>query len=262
MATDTSKLAGTSEHAADNEEVVITTSEETPEEETTEETTEETEEPEPEADDMTEAEKVEAKNLYKLLKNPETSNLVLETLARKAGIISDTRPSTTTTEKVESMQEILRTALGQEFGFLADKLAPALEKIIGKSSQSSEARFQELEQQRIQNETNGAIERLTKETKGDSKKLENAMSALAEKYQPGPNVNPYDYIKGLYDMASSARRTQQVKSRTSDIINRNAANAADRLQPRGGSELPEKSGKKGIGAAIDRAWNELQKGKK
>lgn len=269
---DTSKLAGTSTAAQDkldsikNEDIIVETSEtliekeeETEDKEETEEEEETESDDEPSKDDeIDEAELKEAKNLYKLLKDPATSKGVLEILAKKAGILDE--PSTSkkeTTEKVESIQEILREALGKEMAWMADKLAPAIEKIVGKSESAVSERLQAQQQEKITEQTNAAIERLAKETKGDSKKLETQMSALANQYLPGKDTKPYDYLRGLYNMATAARTVNKTKANVADKINRNAANVADRLTPNAGTDVTPKPGKKGLSSAIDQAMAEL-----
>lgn len=269
---DTNKLAGTDTakdklDAINNEDIVVETSEplvEKTDEEETEDEVETDDEPETEIEtDLEEAELKEAKNLYKLLKDPETSKGVLEILAKKAGLLGESGDSKKdTTEKVESIQEILREALGKEMAWMADKLAPAIEKIVGKSESATNERLQAQQQEKITEQTNAAIERLAKETKGDSKKLEAQMSALANKYQPGKDVKPYEYLRGLYDMATSARTANKTKANVADKINRNAANVADRLQPNAGVDVTPKPGKRGLNAAIDVAMAELGQRKK
>src|SRR5206468_10309149 len=81
-----------------------------------------------EEDSLDETELEHAKNLFKLLKNPETGRQALEALAKAAGLKIDSSVQ----EKKEirkSIKEVLIEKL-PNYKFLADDLGSALEEIL------------------------------------------------------------------------------------------------------------------------------------
>lgn len=247
--------------------------EETTEEETVEtEETPESEEVEGEEKEETEEEisDREAKYLYQLLKDPKTSREVIKELANNIGLLDKDVPKTQTGEARErkKVQDLLKEGLGTEYGFLADKLGPAIEKII---DQEREERLEEsasVERNRVIKESNDALTRLNKETNGHSKKVEAQMQKLASDFAPGPHVTPYNYVKMLYKLATGKNPTSSNAS-IADKINRNASDATTRIMPSSSRaaaapkplDMDKIPKAKRLNAAIESAMVQINKGK-
>src|SRR5665647_1800561 len=157
---------------AESDKSVPTTekSEETPvaAEETTEETTEETPEETHEAsDDLTAEQLIESKNLYKALSGPQ-ANAIIAALAQQAGLLPKAGEAPLTKKEEVSarkeIKDIFSEALGKEYGFLADRLAPAIEAVVKQERESSDNRFAELQQSNVEREVVTAYDKLATET--------------------------------------------------------------------------------------------------
>ena len=71
------------------------------------------------------AETSEALNVYRALQDPKKARVVIETLAREAGLFDGDKSKKQVRDEVES---ILAESLGEGYEFLAPKLGPAIKK--------------------------------------------------------------------------------------------------------------------------------------
>lgn len=242
-----------------------TEAEETPSEEIAEtpESGEETGEEAPESD-LSEQELAESRNLYLALRGPQ-ANAIIAALAAQAGLLAKPgEAAPTKTEIKESKKEIkdiLAESLGKEYSFLADRLGPAIEAVLDQERKTSDSRFDSLQQANVEREVVASYNRLATETKGESKKFETRMAALAEEIPIG-NQNVETYMKRLYTIASNERKSSPQK--IADQIRRNASDAPQRLRSSAGpagpvAEIPTK--KMSIDESIRWAQDQLTKRK-
>lgn len=214
------------------------------EEVATEETQEESAEDEPESDDepkeqdLSDDEILESKNLYKALRGPQAA-AIIAALAQQAGILPKANEAPLTKREEASakrdIKEIFADALGKEYGFLAERLGPAIEAVMQQERDSSESRFAELQQTNVEREVVAAYEKLATVTKGESKKFEARMAQLSEEIPIG-NMNVKTYMERLYTLASNERKSSPQK--VADQIRRNASDAPARLRSAGSVPLP------------------------
>lgn len=230
----------------------------------TEETIETTEDEEAastegsEEDELSETELVEARNLYKALKDPKTSSAVISALAHQTGILSKVPPAAgrETTEAKKDIRDLLKEGLGTEYAFLADRLGPAIEKVLEQEREEHESRLEEVRRTGIEANVVSAFDRLARETKGESRKLEAKMTQLSEEIPIGPGMSIDRYLKVLF---TQARQEVSLRDRT-QRINRNATDASARLSATAsGSRSEVPSGKMKLDKAIEWATNEIAK---
>lgn len=235
-------------------------------EETTEET-EETDDSEDEesgeenADDLSEDEIKNSKELFKLLKDPKTANMVIETMARKAGIMKDP-PQTKAEEKkaVREVKEVLKEKLGPEYyALFGDKLSGALEEIVSSIREEANASTQQIAAQQAEQEVDRAFEKLSRDTKGESNKFKAQMTELSKKILPADGVSTFDYLQMLYSIASGKKNTASASKQIADRINRNRSDVADRTRTavgspnnKGGQQQNQPKGLKAIVEAATR----------
>lgn len=107
--------------------------EEKPEEkEDQEEKKEEKEEEEKEEEELSKEQLAQAKNLFKLLNNPETSKRAAETLAKAAGLeLKEIETKKEAKEAIETIEEMVKKELGG-YDFLATSITKILEKVLPK----------------------------------------------------------------------------------------------------------------------------------
>ena len=242
-----------------------------PVEEATEESVEETpgetseEEPAEETADLSDQELLESKNLYKALKDPTTAAAVIAALAQQAGILpkANEAPLTKKEEAVakREIKDIFAEALGKEYGFLAERLTPAIEAVMQQERTEQEGRFAEIQQSNVEREVIASYEALAKETKGESKRFETRMAQLSEEIPIG-NMNVKTYMQRLYTLASNERKSSPQK--VADQIRRNASDAPARLRttavPLAEGSVPDK--KMNLNESIAWAQSQIAKGKR
>ncbi len=256
----TKKAAGAAPAAEEAE--VETPAEEAAAEEESEESEEESAAAE---SDMSEQELTESKNLYKALKDPTTAAAVIAALAQQAGILPGKQEAPLTkkeeTAAKREIKDIFAEALGKEYGFLADKLGPAIEAVLEQERTESNRAFAEIQQSNVEREVIASYEQLSKETKGESKKFETRMAQLSEEIPIG-NMNVKTYMQRLYTLASNERKSSPQK--VADQIRRNASDAPARLRttavPLTESKVPDK--KMNLNESIAWAQSQLTQGKK
>lgn len=196
------------------------------------ELTEEESEDEEEEEEFSSSEADEARRLYLALKDPKTSKAVIAALAQQNGLLDKPEPSTEKgrEREVKSITTIFKEALGKEYDFLADRLAPAVEAVLSQEREQTEVRFREAEAHRIETAVVSATDKLNRDTKGESRKFENRMASLSEEVPVG-NMDIDTYVKRLYHLARAETNGQPASpKKTSDRIRQNANNAADRLK--------------------------------
>ena len=208
-------------------------------------------------DGFSENDLVQAKNLFKLLKDPSTQVDVLKIMARQAGILSDKKIPETSGEVKQVKRDIvdvLKTNLGPEYSFIADKLGNALKEVLKDAQDETMEHVSQLQLKSIKHESDNALEKLAQETKGLSRGFESQMANLMDKVKPTDNLSTYEYLKMLYQVASSGRSTASAKAQIADRIKRNSGNAAERLQgarTSGSGGKPLGPDKKGLRNAVE-----------
>ena len=178
----------------------------------------------------------EAKNLYKLLKDPETRRLVLKTLGEREGLFD--KPIETKKEEAavrRGIREILSDKLGKEYEFMIPKLGDALEAILDQVQETQQQSIGQLQQEQINSQVVHELSDLARETKGISRGFESKMSALATKFTAGAGVSVKDYVRGLYAMASGGKSSTSSVGKIAERINRNSKDVPSRLTSSTGS---------------------------
>jgi len=202
------------------------------------EDTDEEESPEAESD-LTDDEVKEARDLYKALKNPETSKAVIAALAERTGLNKSETPKEVKAAK-KGIQKIIEDALGDDFKFLADKLGPAITEVLNEEKEERNAQFQRIEAQKIEQEVVSVFEQLAKRTNGDSKKLESRMMKIAEEILPGPNTTVKSYVNQLYTLATAGKSDVSNPKKVIDTIKKNANDTSGRLRAAAGGNADNK----------------------
>lgn len=192
--------------------------------------------------------------LIQALRDPQKAPIVIDFLAQQAGY---TKASIQTKQDVrdakDTINEILERNLGDDFKFLAPKLAPAikesLETMLSSSSEDSDLR-QRVEAQElkgIQTETAQTHIELAQEWFGsDDMPVEvvNAMSAAMDEFPPTATISPERYYKRIFALACGELGITK-SQRQSDRVNRNMRDSSARnlaSQNRGITPNREKQG--------------------
>jgi len=230
--------------------------------ETESETETETETTETTEGELSESELDESKRLYLALRDPKMRGPILAALAAQAGVnLTTESKSSEVKEAKKSITKAVEEALGDEYKFLAPKLGKAFEAALQIQAEENEAQLSEIRTQQIERDVTTAYEKLSRETKGESKKLEAKMATLSEEIPIG-TMTVEKYIRRLYSLAVT--ESQQSSARkVADKIRKNAGDAPSRLRSgsQAGTEpkIPDK--KMGLKESVEFAIGELTKGR-
>lgn len=212
--------------------------------------------------DLSDTEADEARRLYKALRDPKTAGPIVAALAQQFKVdVGQLQTKKDVIEAKTTIKDAVKEALGTKYEFLADQLGSAIEKALEIERQSNDTRFAELQQSNIEREVVTAYDKLSRDTKGESKRLEARMASLAEEIPIGKQ-NVETYIRRLYDVAS-AETKGRVAARVADKIRRNAGDAPSRLRATpAGTDSPLPTKKMNLNESVAYALEEITKGKK
>ena len=231
----------------DKSDVVI----ESKEEEKSEEA--KTEEHETAADEEAEQGKV----LIQALKDPARSAAVIDFIATQAGYTKQTvQTKADVKEAKEDILGILERNLGEEFKFLAPKLAPAikesLDSILAQNNPTNElkARIEKQELKEIQTETAETHAAIAQEWFGSDDMPANviqAMSRAMDDFPPtDPNMAPSTYYRKIFNFVvgdlglTRKGKSDRVSRNQSDSVARNLTAQNRGVTPENTSGGPRK----------------------
>lgn len=228
----------------------------------------EVEESEEGAESGNEEENKQAIALFKMLKDPNTSDLVIRQLAQKAGLLKEVETKQDVREAKRDLKAIVKEKLGDEYKFLADKLGDVMEAVLEEERLSQKGDIARIEAQNTEREVQNVLDKLARETKNESRKVESRMVELMDKFTIGKNISVEDYLRGLYAQATASRSSATVKGQMADRINRNSKDTASRLaspssssgsQGAGAGTTPSK--KMGLNDSVNYALEQMNKRK-
>ncbi len=211
------------------EELIEEKEEETQEE--TEETSEETSKEESEKDDKdSDVDLDKAKELYRALNNPRTAGPVIEMLAREAGLLKGNKELTPKEEAKakRSLRDIVKERLGDDLGFLSDKLSDVIEGVLEAHGQETNERFARYEADKAKDDVNRAVESLYSKYE-DAIKYESKILELMDEFTPGKGVKMGAYMEKLYKLAKSEASELSAKDKMAKKLKSNSDDATARL---------------------------------
>jgi hypothetical protein len=208
-------------------------------------------EPEPELDEEVE----QGRALVQALKDPTKAPLIIDYLARQAGYSkTEIETKKDVKEAARSVQAILEESLGEDFKFLAPKLAPAIEKVLethridNSDTDNIKERLDRAELREIQNETTQTHVAISQEWFGSDDMPDNVVKAMGlamDEFPPtDPNMAPARYYRRIFSLVAGELGLQKKTQSTRD---RAAANRKDEtartLSQNNRGVTPEGSGK-------------------
>jgi hypothetical protein len=173
---------------------------------------------EPEEEEVIEEDQdaIQGRELVRALRDPEKAAVVIDALAKMAGY---TKTNIITKDDVreakKDLKSLLEQHLGDEFKFLAPKMAPALEEYLkdlqsqpsgGDDTSDLRERLDRTELREIQNETSQAHEELAREYFGGGNfptNVTNAMSRAMDQFPPNdPEMSPRTYYRKMFSLVA------------------------------------------------------------
>lgn len=190
---------------------------------------------EPKQEPVQDLDAEQGRQLIQALRDPQKAPLVIDFLAQQAGYTKATvQNKQDVREAKETINEILERNLGDDFKFLAPKLAPAikesLEAMLSGEDSDLRQRVEAQELKGIQTETAQTHVELAQEWFGSDDmptNVVNAMSAAMDEFPPTATISPERYYKKIFALACGElgiTRTQK----QGDRVNRNLRDSAAR----------------------------------
>jgi len=192
-------------------------------------------------DDFDDVTLKEAKALYRAIKGDQ-GPAIIAALAQQAGLLkAETKQEVK--DNVKSLSQIVTEALGPEFKMLVPQMTRMMEAVLETARAEHSVKFNEIEQQNIQQMTNSAMEKVARENKISTEQLGKMIVPLTQEFLPGANTSAETYIRGLYKQATVGKFAAQDKAKIADKARRNASDAPSRLHTAGSiseGKLPTK----------------------
>jgi hypothetical protein len=182
----------------------------------------------------------EATQLYSMLKDPAQGPAVLDWLARQAGYDKVKVETKTEVQEVKhGILEDLKESFGPELEFLADKLAPALEKVLNKkleeNTQDIRDSIQQAELEKLTAKSDATYKALSKDffqTDEPPAEVTARINELIDEMPPSKGMTIDKYMTNLFHIAVGekglSKKTAADRANT-DRANRNRTDAASRL---------------------------------
>lgn len=221
----------------------------------------------PAEDGLSEAEKTQAEQLFKALKNPETQGSVIEFLAKQAGY----QKIETKQEAKEVKDEVLETlkeSLGEQFDFLADKLAPAINKIVDKklteNTKDIREKLNEGEEDKLRSAADIKQRELAKEY-FDSDAIPDDiledMEKMMDKISPTKDMTVQQYVETVFYAVAGKRKLTPTTKTSKERTEKNKNDAASHLASSGAKQadaIPVGSKKMNLNEAVKAAMEAVK----
>ena len=153
----------------------------------------------------------QGKQLLLALQDPAKAPIVIKFLAEQAGYSKLPVPETKKEAKEikNDILDELKEGLGEEFSIIAERLAPAIEKILAKKLEESQADIradlQAQESEKLRDQSARAIEKLTTGFFGEGEDLPDNVNQEMGKYMdrtpPTSDMSPKDYLDDAFHYA-------------------------------------------------------------
>jgi len=203
----------------------------------------------PEGDDDPQ-ESAQAKSLYKALKDPRLAKSIISTLAEEHGLTLTGKETPKQERAVKkSVKDIVKSKLGDEYAFLADKLGDVIEESLSTEREAFNEKLNELTSKSAIREAEEAFEWLGKNF-DDADKYENQIAALMDEFPAPSKGNARDYLESLYILAKHREAKSNTKEKLATKLKRNLTDPDTKLN---GKNLPRETANAGKTLSLDEA---------
>lgn len=193
----------------------------------------ESEKPKAPGDNLTDEERVHAANLFAMLKDPATAQDVVSIMARQHGLIKTEKQAEKAAEEIaESIEDIFKKELGDDYQFLAPSISRAVEKAVSKEIDSKLADLRERakkdDETKVANEVDKGIDILLEQYEDAETHLD-AIYKLMDTHLPDPKASASDYLDDLYHIAKGRASKANASKTKQERITRAQADVPSRL---------------------------------
>jgi hypothetical protein len=222
--------------------------------------------------DEADEEIVNGRILYRALKDPAKAGAVIDFLATQAGYSkANVQTKTDVKEATKDLTGILERNLGEEFKFLAPKLAPAIkesiEELMEEHNKDIRTRLDDRELKDIQEETARTHTDLANEWFGSDlmpDKVVKAMSSAMDEFPPtDPKMSAERYYRRIFTLVvgelglqkEGGTRSDKASRNRKDDIARNLASQNRGVTPSTNGNVKKMSLNDAVSAAIKEVAN-------
>lgn len=245
-------------------ETAITAAEEKlekPEEKVVEAAESKVEEPKEEAKEAskTDSETEMALALFRSLKDPNKSADVIRLMAREAGLLETKKEEAVVAKTIE---EVIKEGLGEDYEFLADKLAPVIKTAVEMATKDLREQNERTAQEQEASKIKTAIDNVMGKY-AEADKLEADVLKLMDEILPSPDQAPGVYFERLLRIAAAEKGVTLKLKTASERIASNRDNSAVRLAAEGGkseTSVTKSATSMNLNQAIEVAMEQLSKG--
>lgn len=190
-------------------------------EKTDKEEEEEEEKKEEEKDE--EEEEDSDKQILELLRNPRTRAITIRQLAEEAGLQIAEKGEDSEKKVTKTFLQDLAEALGNDWKFLAPKIAGPFQKALKAQVAELQEVHAETERSRLRRESERAEQEFNR-THPDAKKYQRRMIQLMEKYPPSAEVDMSEYLEDMYQLSKnrSGNLTDKILKKAQGRVDRNS----------------------------------------
>lgn len=220
---------------------------------------EKAEEKEEVEDDLSQEEQVNARQLFKALKNPETANSVISILAQKAGLLI--KSGETKKEAVQTVTDVLKESLGEQYSFLADGIGKGIEKLLKNQEEKFKSQLTALQQEKLKDNFETAWDSLKGEI-DDFEDMSPSIEKLIDEFPHNGKTSLKVYLKRLYNLAIQEKSEGKAVKRAIEKMQQGAkegkkisSSGIDDSRVKEGSKFPS------IEEAVQQAVDELSRQK-
>lgn len=221
-------------------------------EEDSEDKEEGSEEEEPEEEDLTEDQQKQAKNVFKLLSNPETAVEALRTLAAQAGLKLEKAESKEEKKEVKrAIKDIVKEKLGANYPHLADILGDTLQDLLTEAIKEGNKDIREKldkdAHEKLKETISSAQTKVVSEFVDVPTKVLQEFVRMQEQGEllPGPKQSPEKFFRAGIKEAADNLKIALVKKQVSkeEVREKKSKSPLDELESKGrNSARSEKDG--------------------
>ena len=179
----------------------------------------------------------QGRQLILALNDPAKKDLVVKFLAEEAGYVKAPTTKAEVKEIKNDILEDLKEGLGEEFSIVAERLAPAIEKILNKKMEAAtadiRANIQAQESEKLQVQSAAALTSLTSDFFGADEELPAAVNTEMSKYMdrvsPNPTMTVKEYLEDAFYAAVGKLGLTKSDKVKSEKVARNRSDAPSRL---------------------------------
>lgn len=192
--------------------------------------------------ELSEDQRVQAAQLFTALNDPEKAPVVIKFLAEQAGY-TKVETKQEAKEIKDEVVEILKQHLGEDFDFLAPKLAPAIKQIVDTQLKENTKDIRETldkaEETKLQTAADNKQKELAKEyfdTEILPDDILDEMSKMMDKISPTPGMDSGEYIEHIFYAVAGRRKLTPATKTGKAKTEANSKDAVSRLASSGAKQ--------------------------